>query len=243
MKKLIFILCLCFVAIAPARAKGVIAADGVDQSEDTHTLHRGQLQVENGSFIAQNTQLNNFMLRYGINNTTEARLLLDAGTVGVTHAVGSRTYRQQGLQPVIVGLKQHVMPQRGVLPAVALSSYFSLDPLASKVFRERDVDFEIRAAFENELSDKLSLCYNFGASDDFRQLNLTAALSFSATDHLSTFVEYFSFTTDSGTEHNVDAGVQYLITPRFYADLAVGRGIFSSENRYFITFGVAYLFN
>lgn len=209
-----------------------IDTDRPDQGDGVATVPKGWFQVEEGATIADNTFINNLMFRVGVGQATEVRLLIDAGR---EDGVG-------GLKPVTISLKQRLTKQHGVLPAVSFVGYLSYERLATKNFSGNKVPYELKLAFENELSEKLTLGYNAGASDDFNHLNLTTGFSYTISERVSVLAEYFSTITHGADLHNIDAAILYLVTPRLQLDLDVGRGIFSSDSRYFSTFGISYLF-
>lgn len=210
-----------------------INTDRPDQSDGVSTVPIHKFQMEEGVTLSRQTALNNLMVRYGITNSTEIRLLSDAG----------KEYENKGLQPVTLSLKQKIIRQKNIIPAISFVGYLSYGQFASKDFRNKEWPFQLKLAFENELSDNLSLGYNVGTSNQFKNLDLTLNLGYAPTAKISTFVEYFSFLSKISDEHNLDAGILYLITPLFQADIAVGHSIFASDSRFFTTFGIAYLFN
>lgn len=76
-----------------------INTDRPDQSDGVYTVPKHILQLENGFTIANKVFLNNFMLRYGLTNTTEIRLLLDAG----------KEVMASGLKQVTISAKQRLI--------------------------------------------------------------------------------------------------------------------------------------
>lgn len=68
-------------------------------------------------------------------------------------------------------------------------------------------------------------------------------LSFAPTERLSTFIEYFGTVSEQSPEHNLDAGILYLVNPSFQVDIAAGHSIFAPDDRFFSTFGISYLFD
>ncbi len=171
------------------------------------------------------------MLRYGVTPSTETRILIDAGKEGGI----------SGLKPITFSIKQRVLKQRKIIPAITFVGYVSFEKLASKNFQSNRIPFEVKLAFENELSDKFSLGYNLGTSNNFTDFNITMGLSYAPTEKILTFVEYFSTVTQT-TEHNVDFGIMFLVKPQLQLDIAFGRSIFNTEERLFATLGVSYLF-
>ncbi len=210
-----------------------INTDRPDQSDGVYTITKNKLQLENGITVAKETFINNFMLRYGVTPSTEIRILIDAGKEGGI----------SGLKPITFSIKQRVLKQRKIIPAITFVGYVSFEKLASKNFQSNRIPFEVKLAFENELSDKFSLGYNLGTSNNFTDINITMGLSYAPTDKILTFVEYFSTVTTQTTEHNIDFGIMFLVKPQLQLDIACGRSIFNTEERLFATLGVSYLFD
>lgn len=210
-----------------------INTDRPDQSDGVATVAKNRLQVENGVTIGKDILLNNFMVRYGLTNSTELRLLADAG----------KELGLKGLKPLTFSMKQRVIDQRKVLPAITFVGYLSIDRWASKEFDGPETPLKLGLAFENEISDAFSVGYNIGFSDHFKELDLTFGVGYSPSPKISTFVEYFSIVTDQGTDHNMDVGVLFAVSPLLQFDLACARSLTPSDSPFLTTFGVAYLFN
>lgn len=209
-----------------------INTDRPDQSDGVTTVPKNRFQVENGVTIGKEILLNNFMLRYGLTNSTEFRLLADAG----------KERELNGLKPLTFSMKQRIVSQRKILPAITFVGYLSIDRWASKEFDGPETPLKLGLAFENEISDQFSLGYNVGFSDHFEELDLTFGVGFSPSAKIATFVEYFSTVTDQGTEHNMDVGILFAVNPLLQFDLACARSLTHSDDPFLTTFGVAYLF-
>ncbi len=210
-----------------------ISTDRPDQSDGVATIPFRKFQIEEGLTFAEKTIVNNLMLRFGVTNSTEVRLLADAG----------KEYHQEGLQPLILSVKQKIIRQHKVLPAITFVGDVSFGQLASNDYHSEQWPYSLKLAFENELSQKFTLSYNAGTSDEFRNLDLSLNLGYSPDEKWATFIEYFSTLNKDEKAHNIDVGVLYLIHPLLQVDIAGGRSIFAKENRYFGTFGISYLFN
>ena len=233
-KKIIFILPLLFgVSINSIAQEITISTDRPDQSDGVSTVPIGKFQIEEGVTLAKNTAINNLMMRYGITHSTEIRLLLDTG----------KEFENYGVQPITLSIKQRIIEQHRFIPAISFVGYLSYGQIATKDFQNKEWPFQVKLAFENELTDRFFLGYNIGASDKFKNLDLSAGVGYTITNKISSFIEYFSTISKIGNEHNADLGVMYLITPRFQVDLAFGRSIFAEDPRFIITFGTSYLFN
>lgn len=209
-----------------------IETDRPDQSDGVSTVPRYMFQVEDGATFERATAINNFMLRFGLTKTTEIRLLADAGRSDYTN----------GLQPITLSVKQQIVQQKNALPAITFVGYVGFPTLATKNLRPESIPFELKLAFENELTDQVSIGYNIGTSDNFHQMNVTFGVGFAASKNTSLFAEYFSSIQVGMIEHNLDAGLLYLVFPCFQLDFAIGHGIDNSAPRFFGTFGISYLF-
>ncbi len=219
------------IQITALAQEHTISTDRPTQSDEVATVPKNKIQLEEGLNLAEKTMLNNLLIRYGVTNSTELRLLVDAGKASGV----------EGLQPITFSLKQHIIDQNGVIPAISFVGYLSCGALASSNYKSSQWPFQLKFSFANGLTDKLSLGYNIGTSDEFKQLNLTCMLGYACTDRLSLFGEYFSSVKENYSNHNIDAGFIYLINSTLQADLAFGHAIFSSENRFYTSLGISIL--
>lgn len=229
---LLFIFSLFISANSAIAQVESINTDRPDQSDGVYTIPKNTFQLENGITIAKQTVINNLMLRYGLTPSTEIRLLLDVG----------KEFENKGLLPISLSFKQRIIEQKEIIPAMTLVGYVAFEQLASKDFKGNKLPFEIKMAFENEINDKFSIGYNLGTSNQFKELNLSAALGYNITDKISTFVEYFSTLSKNGNEHNIDTGTMYVINPKLQIDIAYAQPIYGLENKPFGTIGIAYYF-
>lgn len=173
------------------------------------------------------------MLRFGVTNSTELRLLADTGKENAIN----------GLKPLVLSAKQRLIEQNKIIPAITFVGYVSFGNLASRNFQDNRITTALKLAFENELFEKFSLGYNIGSSNNFRDLNLTSGLAYAPNEKTTTYIEYFSTINKSEQKHNVDAGILIILIPALQIDLAFGHAIFAADSRFFTTFGISYLFN
>lgn len=209
-----------------------INTDRPDQSDGVYTIPKNTFQLENGITVAKQTVINNLMLRYGLTPSTEIRLLLDVG----------KEFENKGLLPISLSFKQRIIEQKEIIPAMTLVGYVAFEQLASKDFKGNKLPFEIKMAFENEINEKFSIGYNLGTSNQFKDLNLSAALGYNINDKISTFIEYFSTLSKNGNEHNIDAGILYIINPKLQIDIAYAQPLNGLDNKPFSTIGISYSF-
>ncbi|HOZ97004.1 MAG TPA: transporter [Niabella sp.] len=233
MKEFYFLLvCLFLFCASITGQEPIINTDRPDQSDGVNTVPKSWVQIENGLTFGKKTFINNFMLRYGIAQSTEVRLLLDAG----------RELGVQGLKPLGLSVKQRLVQQKKLLPAITLVGYLFYEKLAGKRFQGNGLPYEIKLAFENECSDQFSLGYNIGSSNHFQTTSITLGLGYAPLDKLSTFAEYFSAFTSQRPEHNIDIGILFRVSTKLQLDMAGGHSIFDTDHRFFASAGVSYLF-
>lgn len=232
LKRHILHLFFCFPFSEIYAQKNPINTDRPDQGDGVFTIPKKSWQVENGVIFAKQTFINNLLLRYGITNSTEIRLVIDAGKEGSS----------SGFKPISFSVKQKLISQKNILPAISFVGYISNEKWASRNFKGEEVQYELKLAMENEISNKFSLGYNAGASDQFKSLNITAGLSYAASEKTSTYIEYFSSFTKVVDEHNMDIGFLYLLKPQLQFDASVGTAIFSKANRFYSSIGISYWF-
>lgn len=145
-KKIVLILTLLLGVNTNCMAQEItINTDRPDQSDGVSTVPIGKFQIEEGVTLAKNTAINNLMMRYGITHSTEIRLLLDAG----------EEFKNYGLQPITLSLKQRIIEQHKFIPAISFVGYLSYGRIATKDFQNNDWPFQVKFAFENEITDRI----------------------------------------------------------------------------------------
>ena len=224
---------LLLTQTAFAQTEDPINTDRPDQSDGAYILTKNRFQVEEGFFYAKDVILNNLMVRYGITKSTEARVLVDAGEVDLV----------SGCLPLGFSIKQRICQQQNILPAITLVGYLRPGKLSSKEFKSDETTYSVLLAFQNDLSDQISVGYNVGTTTFDHDLNATVSIGYSFFEKLSFFTEYFAhFETELEPSHNVDLGVLYLINNRFQLDIAAGTGLRNQISSRFVTAGLSYRF-
>ncbi|MDR2206492.1 MAG: transporter [Flavobacteriaceae bacterium] len=207
-----------------------INTDRPDQSDGVYVLPKNKMQIENGFTFAEKTALNNFMFRYGLSGSTEIRALLDFGMQN----------SEKGLLPATFSIKQRIVSQKGIFPAITFSGYVSSGYLASKAFHNHEFTFSFITAFENKITDSFAVSYNIGTSSFHKDILFTACFNYAFSEKLTGFAEYFSnFEKTLKPNHNTDFGLLYLMNSNFQIDLATGISIAEQPNL-FVTTGISF---
>ena len=210
-----------------------INTDRPDQSEGTYILPKRNLQLENGITTLNNVFINNFMFRYGINKSTEIRLVADFGVAD----------NQKGLFPLGISMKKRLIKQNKFAPEITLVGYYRNDKIASKGFSENSDSYSVLLAFQNNITDRFGIGYNIGTTNFGKVVNITTSFGYSVTNRINCFVEYFShFEKQNPAQHNFDLGILYQLKYNLQIDVAFGRSLTKSNTLLYLTTGVAYRF-
>ena len=87
------------------------------------------------------------------------------------------------------------------------------------------------------------MAYSARSSEQFKNLDVTAQVNYAPNNKLWGFVEYYaSYNGTRAPEHNINAGIAYLLKPNFQIDLSGGRTLWQPEPQYFVGVGIGYLF-
>ena len=240
-KKLLVVFFFWGFAYSAAGQKGYpINTDRPDQSDGTYTLPKNYYQLETGVLYGRESDdyfYHNIMLRYGLSSKTELQLLLDYGTRNT----------ETGIMPAGLSVKQQLLSQKSPLPDITAVVNLRFQFLATNNFKPDKLPVDFLLAFENELSDQFSAGYNFGLSFDGESTRndwvLTTSVSWAPVKEVAFFSEYFSrFSGISSPDHNIDAGILWLLKNNLQLDIGVGSTIFKDRKNQFITMGVSYRF-
>lgn len=227
------ILILSFFKISSYGQDYTISTDRPGNGDGTYTLPHQYFQLENGITFSKAGWINELMLRYGLVENTELRLIFDIG----------KENDKRGLLPLTLSVKQKLMEQNGALPSIALVAYASYGRLASKSFAADEWNYALNLAFENQINEKFFLGYNIGSLNQFKTLDLEFFIGQNINEKLYYFIENYGSFNRSTALHNVDLCLAWLPQPYLQFDISGGRSIFDKDARAFGAFGVSYVLN
>lgn len=232
MSKTLLALIMTFqLGISFGQQSEIINTDRPDQSDGTYTLTKKYLQIENGITALNGSFQNNLMLRYGITNSTEIRLLFDF----------EKNSQSLGLTPIGLSLKQKLVRGNEIIPDITFVTYLRNGNLASKDFRDANYSYSLLLAFQNTINDNFSIGYNLSSNNINNNIGFTTSLGYSFNKKITAFVEYFSqFNTLQLPEHNVDGGLLYIHKNNLQFDIAIGKSLTASNNLLYLTTGISY---
>ncbi len=169
MKLFILTAVLFLSATANAQYKEKIETDRPDQTETPYILPKKYFQAEFGfntekyrpdySQFVHPTSL----LKYGISNRFELRLESSFVTQKLHYIPSTVTHTI--LQPVEVGTKVRLFEEKGLLPKTSFIAHVGLPFLASKEFYFEPAPYSARFAFQNSITENISVGYNIGVEE------------------------------------------------------------------------------
>jgi hypothetical protein len=204
-----------------------LSIDRPDVSNLPTTVRPGHFQFEVGSESyktseARETFIPNSVLRTGINKKSELR-------------IGLNNFRQDslftsGIEKILVAtlsIKYRLVEEKGVRPSIAIQPEFAI-PFGQGQNLSREeanfalTDYSLLLLFNNTLHKKVFINYNAGIFwNKNKKLDylLSASTSFAHTHRVGYFFEVYSLIEDKQElPISFDAGITYLLAPRFQLD-------------------------
>ncbi len=242
MKKFHLLFCgLLIGTLAVAQDSNPINTDRPTQSASAFVLPKGNFQVEYG-FIREEftsdviaTTYFNGLFRYGLFEGAELRLTQN---ILQNKFLDSKT---SGLSPLTLGTKVHLVEERGALPQMSIIGQVTLET-GEEGFQPDSPITEFRLNFQNTLSDKVSLGYNIGYTDQDVDFLYSIVLGYAFADGWSAFVEPYGFLANPFNDHRFNLGVIFQPADNFQFDVSGGFGHSESILRSFVGFGAAIVF-
>jgi hypothetical protein len=226
-----------------------IETDRPDQSESAGLIPKGYFQMENGFSIEDIEP--GFIYTYpstlwavGVNENFEVRVITTY--INIQHEPNPDI---DGLLPVQVGFKAKLLSQHGVIPKAAVLGHLSLPGIASKQFETTYFAPSMRLAFQNDVTDILSVSYNLGVEWDGEDPRPTFLYTFSPAvslfHGLSAFIEVYGDVPQQRSDdfrHRLDGGFTYLVSNDVLVDISGGIGLSDNAPEKFIAVGLSYRF-
>ena len=219
-----------------------------DETEETDLVGKGELQIETAflfnsykdskkSFIGQG------MIRYGLSHRLEVRMSVEDGKNRDRYI----NETVQSTYPLAASAKASIIKDINGLPDITLVGYIKL-PFTSKTKEQtRYWSPLILAAFQNKLSEKWKLEYNWGIQQEAYSANWVwtgnVSLHYKIVKPLEVFTEYYAqYDKGSPPQHNVGGGLAYQINKALEVYVAGGSTVHYEESNYFMNGGLAVRF-
>lgn len=244
-----------------------LITDRPDFTESTAVIPFGHLQLETGYTFTYDDEdgrrvsdqtFPEALMRIGVVKDWELRL----GWTGwsLTEELfmeendSSRKVRREehddGGTDMIIGFKRYLLPQEGLRPELGVIGELSL-PTGTETKSSGDVDPQVKILWSYELPADFALSGNLNfavpTSDAgrFFQTSASVSLSYSVTDWMGSYVEYFGFyPNDRWTDcaHTVNGGLTFLITDNLQFDVRTGAGLNEEADDFFTGAGLSMRF-
>lgn len=236
---------LFYVTFISAQTTDLIQADRPDQTETPSLVPKGMFQVETGfSYQKEGVEnstsaLPSVLWKYGVSDNFEFRLITELenenGNVG----------HYFGLMPILIGCKIRIYEENGVVPKTSFIGHLSIPKAASERYKTTFFAPEFRFTMQHTLSDKFSLGYNFGSEWDGLTAEptflYTVTTGYSINEKMGSYIELFGFAPQQNkANHNLDAGLTYLLNHNFMVDLSSGVGLTDNAPDYYAALGFSF---
>lgn len=205
------------------------------QVETGFSYEKNQLEKP----FQKNIYYNSLLIRYGINTNSEIRLQTDYANL--------RTDNESitGFDPLTIGTKIYLSEAKGILPKTSLLLNLTLPCFGVKSVRPENLSPSIYLLMQNDITERLNVCYNFGIEYDGESATPTEfaaiCLGYSITDNLSVFAENYDwFSKGTKPEYFLDLGIAYLIGKNIQLDLSGNMNLQNIENYFMINAGVSW---
>jgi hypothetical protein len=227
MKKISVVLFLFFAVVAKAQ-EDQIDTDRPDQTETPSIVSQGHFQMENGfthkhevSDNVERFELPSSLWKFGLVKNLELRI--------ITTLLYENGPQEDitGLEPIIIGVKQKICDERGIVPKTSVISQVSIPDLASAGLKTVHLGPEVRLLMQNTISKNIDLSYNMGVQwdgEDTRpQYNYTFSPSFDIDKMLKAYIESYGFIKVGRHPENwIDGGFMLLLSNDVQLDIAGG---------------------
>ena len=221
-----------------------IQTDRPNETEGPSTISKHHLQIESGFSFQQEDNENTFavpeiVLRYGLVKNLEFRVESD---LKIAKKDNENHY---GFEPVVVGLKYHILDHKNAIPDVALLGRMSIPWLADKTYQEQNYSPELRILAQHTLSKSSHLGYNMGVHwlpDTAKSEYIyTLTADHSLTKKMKLIVETYGFAVSHHHAQNMaDAALLFVVNNNLQLDIIAGTGIMHEYSDKFAEIGLSY---
>lgn len=199
-------------------------------TENSTSLYKNGIQLESGFLIqldsgeTQPISAPNLLLRYGLTEKTELRLMNDVLVDEENVELGVWTIGAK------IQLYKSDKVNLSVLPSIQISSVY--DDIGSLL--EQPINAKVIGNYV--LSKANSVGYTIGYTFNNNEIGYSLFLGHNFSDKISTFIELYGF----NDQLNIDAGLAYLIQDKLQFDAYFGTGL--NNKMVFASVGLSYLY-
>jgi len=225
------------------------SADRPGMATTAFVLNRGIFQIESGfsyekikteNTLQENTLYNSSLFRYGITKSAEVRLQAD-----YTRAKTDST-NIMGFNPIILGTKLLISEGKGIIPKTAFMFNLTLPFWGKKDFKPQNLAPSAYLLMQNDITDKLNICYNIGLEYDGQNAApadfLAVCLGYNFTDKLGASLESYGwFYNNTKPDYYADLALAFMLTKNFQFDISESVSLKDFKNYSMLNFGVAWM--
>ena len=199
-------------------------------TENSTSLYKNGIQLESGFLIqldsgeTQPISAPNLLLRYGLTEKTELRLMNDVLVDEENVELGVWTIGAK------IQLYKSDKVNLSVLPSIQISSVY--DDIGS--LSEQPINAKVIGNYV--VSKANSVGYTIGYTLNNDEIGYSLFLGHNFSDKISTFIELYGF----NNQLNIDAGLAYLIQDKLQFDAYFGTGL--NNKMVFASVGLSYLY-
>ena len=226
-------LCLQSIAQEP------IQTDRPDQTEGVFIVPKHYLQIESAvNFEKNNDNTNSFLLptnliKYGLLNKFEIQMAIDE------LFSNDRIY---GTLPIAIGFKANLFHGTKYIPEIALISRLQFKSWSKNEYQISKNLPMFRLAFQNVITKKYSIGYNFGMNwEEFSNqpsIILAISNSYNISAKTALFAEIYNIKNTLVNQQILDFGIVQQLSNQFILDCAFGKHLNNIERNYYMTIGI-----
>lgn len=233
-QKAILLASLCCNIAGFSFSQSTPLTDRPDQTEGVFNIEKNTFQFESGFLVDnfnpdQTMYFQQNLFKYGISKRFEIQSTVDFDLKG-----------DVGLYPISLGFKYKIFAEENILPGIAIIARIPFKQLGSEYLIVHKTLPMFRIAFENTLSQKLIVGYNFGMKwqeAESPSYIFSISNSYIISPKLMVFGEYFNSKTENQFWNSiVDFGAIYSFNVKTILDFAIGK-YFYGNNEHYITAG------
>jgi hypothetical protein len=225
-----------------------ISADRPGMSTPPSLVEPGSFQIETGFSYEENrlskpdqdnTHFNSTLFRFGINKNSEIRFQTDY------IKIKTDSVKIRGFNPFSLGTKLLISDARGILPKTSFLFNLTLPYFGEKKLRPNNFAPSIFLLMQNDLTEKINICYNVGLIYDGVSPNpmkfAALCIGYGITDKLNAFIENYNLWQNlTNSVYFIDFGFAYIIGKNIQLDFSGNMNLQNIENYYMINFGVSW---
>ena len=199
-------------------------------TENATSLYKNGIQLESGLLIEldsgeiQSISTPNLLLRYGLTEKTELRLMNDVLIKEGNIELGVWT----------IGTKIQLYQSDNMNLSVLSSTTLPNDNGEIGSLQEQPINAKVIGNYA--VSNTNSVGYTIGYTINQNEIGYSLFLSHNFSDHISSFIELFGF----NDQLNIDAGFAYLVHDKLQFDAYFGTGL--NNKMAFASVGLSYLY-